>query len=167
MILKSLDSSDLLELSIKRFEYPYSSTLDKMDLEWVVVDMKASKADRSWTSTDATLTYREAGWLAFWLDKLAKNQQADGVIEFTEPNLSFELVERSADHSIVRIYFEGESIPLWAKSYNRLEDDWHQFSIDLSIDNSCLLEASTSLLADLEALPPREGVNLEDGKWWE
>lgn len=93
----------------------------------------------------------EVARLAEWFCSIAGENPADSDMDFIGPNLHFELLP-GATAQILRVYFELEARPLWARStVAGLNNLW----ADLSVSPEDLKNAAASLRADLERFPAR------------
>src|SRR5438105_12728293 len=84
------------ELSLVGYQHPEISD-DEYDANRlsVRVDLRTSRGYLSQTEP-ALLTW-EVGWLALWLENLAREIRQDERQDFTEPNLSFRHVSTEGD----------------------------------------------------------------------
>lgn len=108
-------NGDSLELEIRGYQFEDTDSLvdDTYDPNWLRVVVRASSAGRSWQSTAPCLLTWEAGELADWMDAVASGKPADSLLEFLEPNLSFEYRPAEGGQAIIRVAFEQESRPPW------------------------------------------------------
>ena len=113
-----------------------------------MVAVSANHPDGAWHATDPSLLTFEAAEFVAWLEALA-NGGAVSRIHFIEPNLSFESVPVSGGKG-VRVYFELESRPGWAKSVPSGE-----FWVDFPCSEQDLRGAATALRTQLERFPVR------------
>jgi hypothetical protein len=98
-----------LELDVLAYEFPDGGD----SANWLKVELAGSLPQGSWKARDASLETWDLLHLADWFDSLASGEPADAEMEFTEPNLSFELLERDAEDLVVRVWIEGELRPRW------------------------------------------------------
>jgi hypothetical protein len=135
-----------LELSIMGYQFPSGPT-DWHDRNWLQVRIHVVHPRGSWRSTDPMLLTSEVLKLADWMDAVAKGEVTQDERPFTEPALRFEV----GSHAL-RIYFELESRPSWAKSDVTPSNDlWVEFplaEVDLS-------GAAADLRRQLEQYPVR------------
>jgi len=93
--------------------------------------------------------------LADWLEAIADRGVADSRCEFLEPNLSFELVGRAEEQLRMRVWFELESRPPWARKGFVSTPDCY---VDLMVVAVDLQHAASDLRGQLREFPPREPV---------
>jgi hypothetical protein len=137
-----------LELSIMGYQFPSGPT-EWHDRNWLKVRIEVVHPRGAWRSTDPTLLTSEVLELADWLDAVAKGNVAQDDRPFTEPNLRFEL-----GGNALRVYFELESRPSWAKADGAGTNDlWVEFPL-AEID---LRTAAADLRRQLEQYPVRTG----------
>lgn len=119
----SNDSSSI-ELRIVDYQYPENSR-DQYDADWLRVEGVITHPLGNWRFNDPCLLTWEALALATWLDSWGKS--TDPEIGFIEPNLSFAKSD-SPLGSLLRISFELESRPPWAKKrFVGPSDIWIEF----------------------------------------
>ena len=141
---------DRLELTVVGYQFP-TVEHDRWDSNWLNIKISAKNDRGSWSATDASLLTDEVEDLAGWFEAIAERRQAATELEFTEPNLSFELIQ--ADGRVrLRTWFELELRPRWAP--------WREFPardlyVDLDADERDLLAAAESLRVQLREFPPR------------
>lgn len=139
-----------LELRIVGYQFP-DNLHDEYDADWLRVEGVATHPNGNWRFLDSCLLTWEALALADWLDSWdrAKNQQPR--IGFIEPNLSFSRID-SSPASILRISFELESRPNWArKSFVESPDVW----LDFPYNAAGAEIAAKQMRSQLEAFPVR------------
>jgi hypothetical protein len=133
-----------LRLRLLRYEFPEIID-DKWDSNWLVVFGEAHIDGRRWRFESACLGTIEVGALADWLHKVANGDEVDE-IDFIEPNLEFDLIERSH----VRVSFALESAPPWVDGY----DFDNRIGFDVTI-GAHLAKAAADLRSQFEAFPVR------------
>ena len=90
------------------------------------------------------------------MHELGEGRPADGELDFTEPNLAFELVEASSQEVRLRVWFELESRPDWAPKHFAGDDP--DLCVDLPVSRTTLAEAAQQLRHQLYEFPPRAGM---------
>jgi hypothetical protein len=139
-----------LELTLLGYQFPTVRD-DWHDANWLNIHVAAANDHGSWNATDASLLTSDVASLADWLDAVAEGRSAASEIDFTEPNLSFELVEAS-DRVRLRAWFELELRPRWAPWEEVPQRD---LSVDLDVATDALRAAAASLRDQLSRFPPR------------
>jgi hypothetical protein len=144
----SASNGQVLELSIIGYQFPSGPT-EWHDRNWLQVRIEVVHPRGRWRSTDPTLLTSEVLELAHWLDSVAKGEVRQEDRPFTEPNLRFEVGSNA-----LRVYFELESRPSWAKADGASANDlWVEFPL-AEID---LGAAAADLRRQLEQYPVRAG----------
>ena len=139
-----------LELTLTGYEFPAIED-DRWDSNWLHIRIAATSDRGSWTASHPSLLTSEAASLADWLDAIAESRDMGPELEFTEPNLAFELVA-GADRVRLRAWFELELRPGWASWEEVPQRD---LCVDLDVARSDLRAAAEAIRAQLAALPPR------------
>jgi hypothetical protein len=137
-----------LNVDLKGYQFPGAT--DYWDGNWLMVAISANHPEGAWRTTDPSLLTFEVAELVAWLEAIADGNQVASDIGFIEPNLSFELVHVAGVAS-VRVYFELESRPEWAKSSRPTGEFW----MDFALSDRDLPAAANSLRAQLAAFPVR------------
>jgi hypothetical protein len=137
-----------LELSVLGYQFP-TGTTEWHDRNWLNVRTRVVHPRGHWLSTAPTLLTSEVAQLADWLDAVAKGDVTEGDLPFTEPNLRFEVTG-----DVVRVYFELESRPSWAKVDGAPANDlWVEFPLaEINLG-----AAAEDLRGQLERYPVRPG----------
>ena len=150
MILKSTGGSSL-EMTLVGYQFPDLETKE-YDSNWLLIKIDAVHSKGQWTSVDPSLLTYEVQRLADWLAAIARGQKVDDTEEFMEPNLSFRLANLDTGARTLRVYFELESRPPWAKSDTANENDfWLEFPLgDLDLE-----AAARQLRDELRRYPQR------------
>jgi hypothetical protein len=136
-------------LTITGYEFPNAEGLDEFDANWLVIRADVRNDDGNWRKSSACLLTSEVAALADWLDS------PGGELDFIEPNLTFECIDRSADEARLIVWFELELRPDWANSGVAGQRD---LSADLTVSRSELTQASRELRDQLAAFPSRAGA---------
>ena len=139
-----------VELKITNYQYPDNNEGD-WDSNWLYLYLKVDSICGNWQTIDPSLTTWELQELAGWFNSLSENQEPDYIeIQFTEPNLSFELIGKyDYFEKTIRIRFELESRPKSAT------DDKNYF-VDIKADNKELKRISEELQKETEKYPEKK-----------
>jgi len=130
------------------YQFP-SGPIEWHDRNWLKVRIQVVHPRGAWHSTDPTLLTSEVLELADWLDTVTAGEVRQGDCPFTEPNLRFEVSSNA-----LRVYFELESRPSWAKADGApVNDLWVEFPLAESDLNG----AAADLRRQLEQYPVRAG----------
>ena len=163
MLLKGADGSEF-ELGVVGYQFPQEE--DEIDdANWLRIRVRASGPLGSWEATDPSLQTWEVAGLTDWLEDIAdKRLTRWPTMEFTEPNLSFEVMENFGSRATLRVYFELELRPPWAaKGWVGQRDMW----LDLQVKPEELRAAAGSLPADLARYPQRGELPESMRQWAE
>ena len=146
---------ELIDLNIIDYEFPFNVE-DKWDSNWLNISCHVIHKSGAWQFSGAYLLTWEVKKLANWLRTVALNyDKADDVLEFVEPNLSFQRFLSSSNKG-VRLYFEAESRPSWKPHDGSfLADLWIDF--DPRTDN--ILSFAAGLHKQLNKFPIRATNN--------
>lgn len=134
------DDGTGLSLSIVGYQFPKLDT-EPYDSNWLMVSLAVKHPEGSWKETDPCLLTFEVEQLADWLEAVAQGRKVDATRGFTEPNLSFKLVEGPARWLV--IHFAD-----WPGS-ERGQD------LTLPLDELDLQAAASSLRQQLAQFPQR------------
>jgi hypothetical protein len=108
-----------LSLDVRGYQFP-EATMDGWDSEWLLISGSAECAKGRWRFSDPCLTTFELVKLAAWLrDAAAGGPERE--LEFTEPCLRFEHVER-ADGDILVVRLAQAASPPWATEVERFRE---------------------------------------------
>ena len=134
------------ELRIAGYQYPSEATAD-YDCNWLMIEGNVKHPRGNWQFLDPSLLTYEVAELAGWLEEIPAKANRDSTCDFTEPNLSFEVLDDFKTR-ILRVSFALESLPPWAK---RGEDACIEFPVN-ELD---LIAAATALREQLSQYPQR------------
>ena len=113
----TLSAKDVtLSLDVRGYPFPGSAS-DGWDSEWLQIAGSAGCEQGRWRFSDPCLTTFELAHLASWLRE-APASGPKRELEFTEPCLRFEHVER-ADGDILVVRLAQEASPPWATEAQR------------------------------------------------
>ena len=147
----SEDENTEFELKIIGYQFPRLEN-EPYDSDWLNITICVKHPRGSWTATDPSLMTDEVQDLIDWLEAIADGQTVDSDAYFTEPNLQFQLPDNDANK--LRVYFDLECRPSWAKSTFKDDDElWVEFSVTPEI----LRNTAKSLRLQLEKFPTRVG----------
>jgi len=135
MRLKGEDGNELT-LTIAGYQFPEAEDPGKR-FSWHMIEGEAVAGGRTWSFRYPALTCDEPARLSAWLrlaggsaEQAKAADQALEPLEFTEPNLSFEVVERSPSGATIRVGLDVEFRPPWDQS----KDAGDPFSLSLRTD---------------------------------
>jgi hypothetical protein len=119
-----------LELRVLRYQFPETSD-DEYDANWLMIEGVVSHPRGGWSFCDPCLLTYEGARLADWLDAVGQNESCATEMGFLEPNLSFALIRRpGGGKGMLRVYFELESRPHWARAPTAGRSDlWVEFPV--------------------------------------
>lgn len=140
-------------LALRVYGYQYPGECDDYDANWLLIDLTASQAGRAWRSLGAILLTWEVAGLADWFDALAVEGSSEPEFSFIEPNLHFISLGVDSIDTSIRIFFELESRPNWARSNEAPAEE--EFWIDVTVSPEGLKAAASSLREDLNRFPYR------------
>lgn len=148
MIFLGIDKQTV-ELRIINYQYPDLTDGD-WDCNWLNIYLNVKSKLGHWQTVDPSLTTWDVQRLINWLEALSiGNQHCDSYQEFTEPNLSFELLnEKVSEIWMLRIKFDLESRPMTAK------DDIDYF-VDCIVDNDGFQRLADELKSELKNFPEK------------
>ncbi len=148
MIFTGLDNQTV-EFVITNYEFP-NNTEGDWDGNWLNIYLKVKSKVGDWQTIDPSLTTWEVQELIDWFETFSTSGQTEYLkLQFTEPNLSFELVEsKGKTHKMFRIMFNLESRPKSA------ENDKEYF-VDFSADSQELKRIADELRMELDKYPER------------
>lgn len=149
MIFSGIDNQTV-ELRIMNYQYPEVIAGD-WDGNWLNIYLNVKSNVGHWQTVDPSLTTWEVRDLINWFRDLSLNKKPDYIdIGFTEPNLSFELLNSHESlGKLFRIKFNLESRPQSAK-------DEKEYFVDCLADNNELSRISADLKLEFERYPERK-----------
>ena len=149
MTFSGIDNQTV-ELKIINYQYPNINDGD-WDGNWLNIYLNVKSKVGHWQTVDPSLTTWEVQELINWFDALSINLQPEYAdMSFTEPNLSFELLnDFKADKKTFRLKFNLESRPQSA-----INDK--EYFVDFIADNNELKKLSTDLKNELDKYPERK-----------
>lgn len=149
MIFSGIDSQTV-ELKITNYQFPDNRDGD-WDGNWLNIHLKVDSKVGKWQTIDPSLTTWEVQEIIDWFDILSKDKEPEyRLITFTEPNLSFELLNEPTDNDkLIRINFDLESKPKSAT-------DDKEYFVDISANKDELIEITKGLKDELSRYPERK-----------
>lgn len=107
MILEAVDGSTF-RLEAQGYQFPGGSGFDS---EWLIVEGRVETPVRSWSFRDPALTTGELPQIAAWLLSATNPSWPGTLLDFIEPNLSFDRVAIGEEHVTIRVGFDLEAKP--------------------------------------------------------
>jgi hypothetical protein len=106
MILQSEETNTEFELRVLGYQFPQNAD-DEWDSNWLLVNIRVSAPQGSWSVTDPCLLTWESHWLLNWLADVAVGECQEDM-SFLESNILFQLTGRSEDALHLRIELKDE-----------------------------------------------------------
>lgn len=149
MIFEGINDQSV-ELKITNYQFP-ETTDREWDGNWLNIYLKVKSDLGHWQTIDPALTTWEVHEIIDWLTKLSKNERPKYTdLGFTEPNLSFELLNKESDNpKLIRIKFSLEFRPKSAKGDT-------EYFVDIKADNRNLEFYALDLKKELAKYPERK-----------
>lgn len=149
MIFTGIDNQTV-EFGITNYQFPDNNYGD-WDGNWLNIYLKVDSNLGKWQTIDPSLTTWEVQGIIDWFDDLSKNNEPEyRLMTFTEPNLTFELLNEPTDKKkLIRINFDLEFKPKSAK-------DDKEYYVDLLTENEELNKLRDGLKNELNKYPERK-----------
>lgn len=149
MIFSGVDSQTV-EFKITNYQFPDNKEGD-WDGNWLNIYLKVDSKVGKWQTIDPYLTTWEVQEIIDWCDQLSANKEPEfRLMKFTEPNLSFELLnEPTNNKKLIRIKFDLECRPKSAT-------DDKEYFVDISVDRDELITIKKGLIDELNKYPERK-----------
>jgi hypothetical protein len=149
MIFSGVDSQTV-ELKITNYQFPDNQEGD-WDGNWLNIYLKVDSKVGKWQTIDPSLTTWEVQEIIDWFDKLSADKEPElRLMTFTEPNLSFELLNEPSDNNkLIRIKFDLECRPKSATGDK-------EYFVDISADRDELNTIKKGLKDELNKYPERK-----------
>jgi hypothetical protein len=149
MTFKGIDDQTI-ELKITNYQFPENKDGD-WDGNWLNIYLKVDSKLGKWQTIDPSLTTWEVQEIIDWFVKLSADKEPEfRLMTFTEPNLSFELLNEPTDNTkLIRIKFDLECRPKCAT-------DDKEYFVDVSADKDELLAIKNGLNDELSKYPERK-----------
>ncbi len=92
-----------VEIKIEAYQFSKNSRYVE-DRNWLNVFLNAQSKKGNWKTTDPALTTSDMVRMKNWFREILENGKPnENVLEFIEPNLSFELLEDSESDNLIRV----------------------------------------------------------------
>ena len=149
MIFSGVDSQTV-ELKITNYQFPDNQEGD-WDGNWLNIYLKVDSKVGKWQTIDPSLTTWEVQEIIDWFDQLSTDKEPEyRLMTFTEPNLSFELLNEPTDkNKLIRIKLDLECRPKTAT-------DDKEYFVDISADKDELITIKKGLKDELNKYPERK-----------
>lgn len=149
MIFKGIEGQTV-EFKIVNYQFPDNEDGD-CDGNWLNIYLKVDSKVGKWQIIDPSLTTWEVNEIINWFETLSVNKEPEyRLMTFTEPNLSFELLnEPTDDTKLIRIRFYLECRPKSA-----IVDK--EYFVDISADQAELITIKKGLKNELGKYPERK-----------
>jgi hypothetical protein len=141
------------ELWVVNYQFRDNQT-DEYDSNWLTIGIRLKGFKKEWITSDPSLLTWELKSLTDWFRNILAGNLEEKKIEFIEPNLKFELIDRAEETFRIRTHLTLESKPSWFT-----EDD--TFSFDLVVDREELDHCVQRLDDELMKFPGRAGGKLD------
>lgn len=136
-----------VELKILGYEFPTDFN-NRWDANWLRIYLNVKSKVGHWQTVDPSLLTEEIKRLIGWFSDVSNDNEVNSEMNFIEPNVSFQLLDKSKDKNIVQIKFDFESRP-------RSADDEKDYVIVFNFSNYELSEIANELTLELERFPYR------------
>jgi hypothetical protein len=151
MIFIGIDNQTV-EFKITNYQYPEIKTGD-WDANWLLIYLNVKSKERQWQTIDPSMTTWEIRELINWFIDLSKNKKPKHkLLEFTEPNLSFEHIGYNKNKVSIRLRFALECRP-----QAPIEDI--EYYVDFEFDLFEIRQIITELSKELNNYPERKAIN--------
>ncbi len=149
MKFKGIDNQTV-ELKITNYQFPDNQDGD-WDGNWLNIYLKVDSKVGKWQTIDPSLTTWEVQKIIDWFDQLSADKEPEfRLMTFTEPNLSFELLnEPTENNKLIRIKFDLECRPKSAT-------DDKEYFVDISAEKDELITIKERLNDELTKYPERK-----------
>jgi hypothetical protein len=120
-IMKILcENNQFIELKVLGYEFPENIS-DEWDSNWLIIYINVKTIEKHWNTACPVLTTFELKGLINWLENISKDKIDNyKSIFFTEPNLSFELLnDINSEIKEIKINFGAEFNPFSAMNSNK------------------------------------------------
>jgi len=142
--------NQIVELIIENYQFPEIEDGD-WDSNWLNIFLRVESKLGKWQTFDPSLTTWEFQEIIDWFEDLSKNQKPKfSLLTFTEPNLTFELLNHPAEIiKSIRINFELELKPKSAI-------DEKKYFVDILADNETINQIIKGLKEEINDYPERK-----------
>jgi hypothetical protein len=149
-MLLRIDDFTELNLKIEGYQFPNLGT-EPWDADWLNVNIHVIHPKRDWKATEPCLMTFELKWLIEWLEKISDEKEVEVHLNFTEPELEFEIIKENGEKKL-RVVLSYGLAPPWI---NNIEEE---FYIDFIVTQKDLKRIAKDLRKELEAFPIRVGL---------
>jgi hypothetical protein len=148
MIINGINNQTV-EIKIINYEFP-NRTDDDWDNNWLNIYLKVKSEVGNWQTIDPSLITWEVKAIIDWFLALSRDEIPNSlVLDFLEPNLSFELLDSNNERlKMFRINFDLELRPKSA-----IDDK--KYFVDCLADNIELTRIADELQIELDKYPQR------------
>lgn len=137
-----------VELKIGNYEFPNSYD-NEYDANWLLIYLNVKSEMGNWQTIDPSLLTWEFQKIIDWFISLSENQAGEKLLEFIEPNISFELLNNTiSPRKRIKIMFDLESKPKSAK-------EGVDYFVEFEADNTELKMIAQGLKNELAKYPLR------------
>jgi len=141
------------QLNVTGYEFP-TGTWNWHDANWLVISMRVKAPQGSWQASGPYLLTEEVEQLAKWLAEQSEGPSGSDQIDFMEPDLAFRVASSAPESVLIRVVFELEFLPPWARG-REVEDDEEEVWVELMVKRKEVLDAAVSLRSELRKFPWR------------
>src|SRR5207237_219401 len=131
------------ELTLHHFEF--KTSFEDPDDDWMEIELNLVANNNSFHIIQPALTAAEVYEVADWFRNISCSKQVKKNLYFWEPNLSFHLLNADQKQTTIKICFDAELRPFWAKSIEL-------YSLDCSLSKEQMKSLSSQLHRDLRKL---------------
>jgi len=155
-------NGNVVALTIGGYEYPAhrgSGDDPDWDANWLIIQGQVVNGEDQWSFRDPCLLTWEARKLAGWLRSVADGSrrpepvdpdgEGSGLLVFLEPNLAFNLHDRTPESATVRVYLSLEALP------HVTEPEIFEHFVELTMTNEEIAAAVADWEAELGKFPVR------------
>ena len=136
-----------MTLDLDGLQYPLATY--PWDATWLFIAVSVSAPDGHWSFREPCLEASDVLRLAAWLDGVARGEWL-AAIEFTEPNLRFDLAPTEGRLPILRVGFELSARPPWrTKGFVDSDRDCY---LDIEVAITALRAAADDLREQLNKI---------------
>jgi len=153
MIFQGIDKQSV-ELKITNYQFPENQDGD-WDGNCLNIYLKVESKVGKWQTIDPSLTTWEVQEIIEWFDKITRDKEPEyRLLTFTEPNLSFELLNEPTDNEkLIRIKFDLECRPKSAT-------DDKEYFVDILADKNEIITIKERLKDELNKYPERKPTHI-------
>lgn len=153
-MLSIIDNDKYFHFEILNYQFP--DTIDRSyDGNWLMIKIKADNGKYKWEKTDPSLLTWEVKELYQWFLNLSENKKNEyDDIGFTEPVISFKILENDNIKILLRICFAIELLP---DNFDRSNPESpNRCFIDLAINIKDLNNIVNQLKEEMDKYPERK-----------